>query len=604
MASRSIKIRRSQLITPFGIGSIIDLPDQAVMPLGLENWQINKETRISDDRLARRLNVSDFYQPIPAKNKNSHDSHENDFKGTVPVTRFPLWHFCPSCRAMKKASIFHRSAPTCDSCTKNTSKRGQKGKAGKKMIPVRFAVACADGHIDDFPWVWWAHGCKDACENPSLKLVQTQGAGLSGLKVVCTSDNCSEKNKGQNLSNAGNQELFAKKLKCTGNRPWLGNEYGLKEDCDSPPRLIQRGSSNTYFADIKTSILIPPFSERHYKVLKSSLFTTLVEEFGYDDGLPNSSVFSVLGKQCDLLPEELMAAYKEQFGEDGDLVNSEDINEETFRFAEYQVLLGDALKLKDDLRICRKDNSGLDSVVKPFIGSLIAVEKLVETRCLTGFRRIDPNEGKLAALSASHSTWLPAIRGTGEGIFIELNGEMLTEWSHRDDVQKRISKMKQNIQRYELVAKPKTTENLTPQFVLLHTLAHILSTRLSFEAGYGSSSIRERLYSSEEHSMHGLMIYTSEAGTEGTLGGLVLAAEPEAFSRLLLRALGDTIHCSNDPLCEESEGQGPGAINLAACQGCALLPETSCEEANFFLDRVLLVGSTENQDIGFFSDLI
>ena len=104
MASRSIKIRRSQLITPFGIGSIIDLPDQAVMPLGLENWETNQETRISDDRLAKRLNVSEFHQPIPALNKASYDPNENRFKGIVPVTRFPLWHFCPSCRVMKKLS--------------------------------------------------------------------------------------------------------------------------------------------------------------------------------------------------------------------------------------------------------------------------------------------------------------------------------------------------------------------------------------------------------------------------------------------------------------------------------------------------------------------
>ena len=591
MASRSIKIRRSQLITPFGIGSIIDLPDQAVMPLGLENWQTNEETRISDDRLARRLGVIEFHQPIPAKNNTNYDSHENNFKGSVPVTRFPLWHFCPSCRVMKKANAFHSNAPSCDACPR------------RKMIPVRFAVACSDGHIDDFPWVWWAHGCNSSCEAPSLKLVQTQGAGLSGLKVVCTTPNCSANGKGQTLQKAGNPEFLAENLECRGNRPWLGTEHGLREDCHSPPRLIQRGSSNTYFADIKTSILIPPFSERHYKAFTTSLFTNLVEQLGYDDGLPNPSVFQILANQMGFSPEELIAAYRELFGEGSDTGTEENLNEETFRLAEYKALTGDASQLKDDLRIFRKDNDCLDPRIKPFINSLVAVEKLVETRCLTGFRRIDPNEGKLAKLSATHSSWLPAIRGTGEGIFIELNNQMLADWSRRDDVQRRISQMKQNMQRYDL-ARPRSTENLTPEFVLLHTLAHCLSTRLSFEAGYGSSSIRERLYSSVEHSMSGLMIYTSEAGSEGTLGGLVIAAEPDAFSSLLYGALDDAIHCSNDPLCEESTGQGPGAINLAACQGCTLLPETSCEEANFFLDRVLLVGSAESPDSGFFSNVI
>lgn len=602
MASRSIKIRRSQLITPFGIGSIIDLPDQAVMPLGLENWETNQETRISDDRLAKRLNVNEFHQPIPAVNKASYDSNENRFKGIVPVTRFPLWHFCPSCRAMKKAAIFHHSAPTCEACTSKSSGQSRRAQAGKKMVPVRFAVACSDGHIDDFPWAWWAHGCSDSCESPSLKLLQTNGAGLSGLKVVCNSADCSSRGKGQTLQKAGNPEFLEKNLPCSGNRPWLGNEKGLHEACNSVPRLIQRGSSNTYFADIKTSILIPPFSEQYFQALDSSLFSNAINNFGLEDGVPNPAIFKFVAQQLGLSAEKLEAAYHKKQDQISNSNRSEEMTEEAFRLAEYEVLKGDASQLKDDLRICQKNLHNLEGELQQAIDSLVAVEKLVETRCLTGFRRLDPNEGRLAKLSATHIPWLPAIRGTGEGIFIELNKELLSQWSQRDDVKNRISQMRHNMHRYDL-AQPKSTENLTPQFVLLHTLAHCLSTRLSFEAGYGSSSIRERLYSSEEHSMNGLMLYTSEAGSEGTLGGLVLAAEPDAFSSLLYGALDDAIHCSNDPLCEESTGQGPGAINLAACQGCTLIPETSCEEANFFLDRVLLIGNAEHPELGFFSNL-
>ena len=49
--------------------------------------------------------------------------------------------------------------------------------------------------------------------------------------------------------------------------------------------------------------------------------------------------------------------------------------------------------------------------------------------------------------------------------------------------------------------------------------------------------------------------------------------------------------CSADPLCIESEASGVDSLNLAACHACCLLPETSCEEMNVFLDRGLLVGA-------------
>ncbi len=46
-----------------------------------------------------------------------------------------------------------------------------------------------------------------------------------------------------------------------------------------------------------------------------------------------------------------------------------------------------------------------------------------------------------------------------------------------------------------------------------------------------------------------------------------------------------------------SDGQGIGGINLAACYSCFLLPETSCEEFNSFLDKASLI----DKDFGFFS---
>ena len=42
-------------------------------------------------------------------------------------------------------------------------------------------------------------------------------------------------------------------------------------------------------------------------------------------------------------------------------------------------------------------------------------------------------------------------------------------------------------------------------------------------------------------------------------------------------------------------------MNLAACHACGLLPETSCEVFNMFLDRAVVTGTHEQPEIGFFS---
>ena len=61
--------------------------------------------------------------------------------------------------------------------------------------------------------------------------------------------------------------------------------------------------------------------------------------------------------------------------------------------------------------------------------------------------------------------------------------------------------------------------------------------------------------------------------------------------------------CSADPVCMEvgeSGGQGPDSCNLAACHNCALVPETACELFNRFLDRALLIGTPQDEGVGFF----
>ena len=74
--------------------------------------------------------------------------------------------------------------------------------------------------------------------------------------------------------------------------------------------------------------------------------------------------------------------------------------------------------------------------------------------------------------------------------------------------------------------------SLPPRFFLLHTLAHILIRQLAFECGYGSSSLRERLYCWDEPSkeMTGLLIYTAAGDSRGYDGWTCSGRESRAVS--------------------------------------------------------------------------
>ena len=141
-------------------------------------------------------------------------------------------------------------------------------------------------------------------------------------------------------------------------------------------------------------------------------------------------------------------------------------------------------------------------------------------------------------------------------------------------------------------------------YVLLHTLSHLLIQSLAMRCGYPASSIRERIYVDYEARRFGLLLYTASPDAEGTLGGLVGQArhiEAHLASRCALGAL-----CSNDPICAQhapAEGMEARWLHGAACHGCALIAETSCEMRNDYLDRALVVPTLAVPDAAFFPAL-
>ncbi|MBU1318484.1 MAG: DUF1998 domain-containing protein [candidate division Zixibacteria bacterium] len=606
MARKSV--RRSQAVTPFGIGALVDFRGQSLMAAGLDVWPNQPECQIHDDRLARRLDVEYFRSPPPPPE----DGHQGAY---LPFVRFPLWHFCPRCRTMKRTNWNDAFPPRCDSilpplrtgappCATLPERRRWR------MVPLRFIIVCENGHIDDFPWILWAHSRPgqslvdaNVCSNPLLRFNYTGKAGLMGLLVKCESCNAKARSL---MGSAGPNSL--KGLACEGNRPWLG-PHG-KETCSSPnlPRMLQRGATNLYFPKIASSILIPPFSDPIRKIVDDahnwSVLTTGVEEGGSADQM-RLRVFAEMKKLDFQHLKEVVTQKLTGVG-----LGSSAQTEEEFRLSEYWAMLESTGTSDQEFVTVKPDMDDYDDLVCEYIDQIVLVEKLAETRVLTGFSRINPppyrefDQGDKSQLSLESKSWLPGVRVYGEGIFFTLKKARISGWLDVTD-RRRYEEIFANHKRIyaKLGRKPREIHS---KFFLLHTLAHVLIRRLSYECGYGSASLRERIYcwEGDKREMNGVLIYTAAGDSEGTMGGLVEQGKPGRFELLLLGALEDALWCSTDPLCIESHGQGIDSLNRAACHACALLPETSCEEGNRFLDRAALIGKPDESSLGFFSSIV
>lgn len=622
------EIRQSSVIQGSGPGSLTVLQEGlSVMISGLDSWykvavtvpakaadglaeliyktDIPAKCKLSDPKLENTLQV-DFFAVPPAVGVDSEAKH-SEF---VPATVFPCWTICYNCRSLEKIESVEQLLPNCQHCaTKENRKR--------KVVQTNFVIACEDGHIDEFPWRLWVHrGEKPDCNNARLEMYTAGSGDLKGQTVVCT--RCGDSAK-RNLANTNSSEdgdtylsrnLYGEPgriFTCTGRKPWLDES----EDCGLQVRMVLRSASNLYYATQYSSIFVPVQAE------------------------PESPIDLVIDQKSVQLRTKLLVPYAYNYGAFANYLKFEDPDFGAFETTEIEARLRirlpqaggsaavpeseakaslknpewDALNRFQENESLRVRDVGYKDGIQG-IDKIHAVPTLVKTTALAGFSRLLPKaqsigdaKSMLRRASNVHTrkaNWLPAVQYVGEGIFIKLQDEKLSKWELQPQVVGRVAKIKANLERY---GRENPDEPTTARRVLLHTLAHVLIQELVLECGYIAASLSERIYSDEKSA--GILIYTSSPDADGTMGGLVEMADPDAMKRVFENAIEKATWCSNDPVCMElgKEGQGNLGTNLAACHNCCLLPETACDHFNQALDRALLVGDTTDMSAfkGYFS---
>lgn len=612
---QSRPVRRGQLITPWGVGSMINFPgDETLMVCGLDVWDNiylqardgYDEFKFKEERLERRLGVNHFRFPPDFRDPGEGVKNPGI---KVPFVRFPRWHYCPRCGVMEKLSIYgdmqrckgpqYSSGMTCH----NLPERRRPW-----LIPVRFLSICGRGHIEDFPFMDWIHRDKTAEDGCKLRLRAGRSASmLSGIEIRCSCDA-----RPRTLAGAFNEGSLRNIKGCNGERPWLGEIDEKARGCGNELLVVQRGASNVYFPEVRSSIYLPQWD----KSLEHRIVEILENNWEHlsrsrVDGKLNRPVFEFIASKYNVNVDKLLVAAEKKLKEEDKEKDQGLDSEELYRKAEYDSILAGMGGDNQDFFVTNKKSDDYAPLIQEYFNSISLIHKLRETRALVGFSRWLPENGralneKKAELSLKTDLeWLPAIIIRGEGVFFEFDTKKINTWMSQKQV---IARAGMLIQRYNQNRnnRGQAERILNPKFIILHTFAHVIINQFSYECGYGSSALRERIYCDAEFTsepMSGVLIYTASGDSEGSLGGLVRQGQPGNLESIVQNALVAAQWCSFDPVCIDSPGQGPDSCNLAACHGCSLLPETSCEEGNRLLDRALLIGTPDESEIGFFVDL-
>ena len=478
----------------------------------------------------------------------------------------------------------------------------------RPVVATRFVRACSKGHVDDIDWYQFVHGPDDPCRRRLWLDERGTSGDLVEQIVRC------ECGRSRRMHEAVDFASFPLGV-CRGARPWLGRH--ANEECREPSRLLIRTASNAWFPQVVSVLSLPDRGSEvdqavealwdRLQVVKDANALGVMKSFpDVANGLVSFSDREVL---------DAIAA-RSSGGAAG---------ERPIKHAELDALLAvpegyaDDAPIEPDFHARRLPESvWRHSARLDAIESVIQVHRLREVLALAGFTRLEPvmpnvdgeydGEVERAAI-ALEPAWFPAVENRGEGILVQLRADAVTDWLGREPVKRRLNEL---IAGHNAWAGQRKSERPFPggPYVLLHTLAHLLLQSLSMQCGYPAASIRERIFvdqasSRSERNLQGaryaLLLYTASPDAEGTLGGLV--QEARRIEDHLCHALRTAALCSNDPVCAEHV---PGRsmeerwLHGAACHGCTLIAETSCEMRNEYLDRALVVPTLYAAGAAFF----
>jgi hypothetical protein len=623
---------RKMLSAYGGVGSILETSKGALIVEEFDKWKYfsdnsrifdQDEYIIEDNRLLKRLQVHfkslQKFVRVPTNIANPYiqnDSIPLETKRVASAKYFPEWMYCPNCERFKNIRDWWKNwhqtlekfkesdagikfiKPKCYHCFEKAKTENRKKKYFE-LEQVRFIMTAPNGGIRDIPWEFW---------NIAEKNVKEEDADGGNIKIDYT-EKCCEKQDLRYLRSETFADLAGIRVKCVsadcktkGREVTLAGLFGLRINKDKTKQFkpVIRTSNSVYYPLCINSIYLPKkiqeIKQEEKITIRNLLSSGVSKEIIY-------TAFSKYEKQTldEFIDEKIEEAFEAEI---------------QYRLKEFNFILENPNYIDELQNSLTYENQETETLSELGISTLIKVKRLKLTTVQTAFTRQEPfdkdlfiAEGdtqsnikvKYTSSKAINAPHLLATESFGEGIFINLDKDKIDAWFHKyygesNKFKSRIDKISERIITSEILQNDKfSNPKHLAKFILIHTLSHLMIKELEFLCGYASTSLNERLFVDSDN-MQGVLLYTV-AGAEGSYGGIITQSNPLSFEKILNSALFRSQDCASDPVCYHSDGQGIGGTNLASCYSCSLLPETSCEEFNSFLDRALLI----DPEFGFFN---
>lgn len=627
-----------------GVGSILETRNGSIIVSPFNQWpyflalngRFLDEHLVKDKRFKNRLkkyfsNLSDLVKiPINDIEGGGFSSHQYNL---LSGKYFPEWFYCNECHKFDNYNNWKRNwenivkqedrqkfyPPKCYKCYSSSQSKKSKRKF-HDLEQIRFILISPEGDVADIPWERWAllrtaqrdkknnEGQNGQTPDEEIKLANIsipvdlqmdlkpldKYSDLSGLAIF------SKYNGGKDTAFSTLSGLFNLRISKKELFPGNNEEVIFK--------TVLRSSNSVYYPNILSSIFLPADDELNEATIERIKKRTsrgrtareIYEEL-FDDGIE--------------IDETIIQKLIESDFDLGDLTQV--MTENEYRLTEYKYFRNNhSCNLKDDLIF---EKISQEYFPEEFLKSVTRIDKLRITSVQTSYTREEPidrdyylrpdsdiqsTKEKISKKYTSEgpgfgqqTKYLPAIENFGEGIFFDFDEENIIEWlKSNGEVLGRVASISNN----HIISEGSLNKELriTPALVLIHTFSHLIIKELEFLCGYPSTSLQERLYV-EEDKMTGVLIYTI-SGAEGSYGGLTSLCKSEKLDKIIKSAIIRAKDCASDPICYHSTGQGVGNLNLSACYSCSLLPETSCEQFNCFLDRRILI----DDNYGFFKGIV
>ena len=179
------ELRRSQIVTTFGPGAMLDLPKESVIVAGLEHWHYDngRIPTVEEPRLVEKLQTLLEKPTITLRTPPPTSDRPN-----APPTDITAWKFPHWCLVQEESQ--HTNGTRKRRLVHANSLDGgeyRDGATRRKLavVPIRFVRACNHGHVGDIDWKAFVHEAKTDCMRQMWFEERGTSGDLDQVWVAC-----------------------------------------------------------------------------------------------------------------------------------------------------------------------------------------------------------------------------------------------------------------------------------------------------------------------------------------------------------------------------------------------------------------------------------